>query len=193
MRLNLAQALMCRSDVLLLDEPTNHLDLEMRHALSVALQEYQGAIVVVSHDRHLLRSVTDQLLLVADGKILPFDGDLDDYKQWLAEQKKGNDEPESTPASNVNLSRKDQRKQDAERRQRLKPLLDAVKKAETAVEKYHKAQQELEQQLADPAIYGEENKEQLKKLLSQKAQVDGALEQAELDWMTAEENLSQAE
>ncbi|OAI10780.1 ABC transporter ATP-binding protein [Methylomonas lenta] len=192
-RLVLALLVYQNPNLLLLDEPTNHLDLEMRHALNVALQEFQGAIVVVSHDRHLLRSVTDQLLLVADGKVQPFDGDLDDYKQWLADQKRATDEPEATSTAATNVSRKDQRKQDAERRQRLKPLLDAVKKAEADVEKYHQQQQDLEQQLADPAIYNEENKEQLKKLLSHKAQVDNALEQAELDWMTAEENLSQAE
>jgi ATP-binding cassette subfamily F protein 3 len=192
-RLVLAILVYQNPNLLLLDEPTNHLDLEMRHALSVALQEYEGALVVVSHDRHLLRSVTDQLLLVAGGKMQAFDGDLDDYKQWLAEQKKAGDESETSSAANSNVSKKDQRKQDADRRQRLKPLLDAVKKAEAAVEKYHKQQQELEQQLAEPTIYSEENKEQLKKLLSQKAQVDTALEQAELDWMTAEENLTQAE
>jgi ATP-binding cassette, subfamily F, member 3 len=192
-RLVLALLVYQNPNLLLLDEPTNHLDLEMRHALNVALQEFQGAIVVVSHDRHLLRSVTDQLLLVADGKVQPFDGDLDDYKQWLADQKRATDEPEAASDAAANVSRKDQRKQDAERRQRLKPLLDAVKKAEADVEKYHQQQQDLEQQLADPAIYNEENKEQLKKLLSHKAQVDNALEQAELDWITAEENLSQAE
>ncbi|MDD2740327.1 MAG: ATP-binding cassette domain-containing protein, partial [Methylomonas lenta] len=192
-RLVLALLVYQNPNLLLLDEPTNHLDLEMRHALNVALQEFQGAIVVVSHDRHLLRSVTDQLLLVANGKVQPFDGDLDDYKQWLADQKRATDEPEATSTAAANVSRKDQRKQDAERRQRLKPLLDAVKKAEADVEKYHQQQQDLEQQLADPAIYNEENKEQLKKLLSHKAQVDNALEQAELDWITAEENLSQAE
>jgi ATP-binding cassette subfamily F protein 3 len=150
--------------------------------------------VVVSHDRHLLRSVTDQLLLVADGKIQPFDGDLDDYKQWLTEQKKNQPETESnTQADAANVSRKDQRKQDAERRQRLKPLMDAVKKAEAAVEKFHQQQRDLEAQLSDSAIYAEENKEQLKKLLSQKAEIDNALEQAEVDWLTAEENLQQAE
>jgi len=193
-RLVLALLVYQNPNLLLLDEPTNHLDLEMRHALSVALQEYEGAIVVVSHDRHLLRAVTDQLLLVANGKVQPFDGDLDDYKQWLAELKKGVEEPESAnPSAATAISRKDQRKQEAERRQRLKPLMDAVKRAETAVEKFHKEQQELEQQLTDPAIYSEENKEQLKKLLGRKSEVDSALEQAELDWMTAEENLSQAE
>ena len=191
-RLVLALLVYQNPNLLLLDEPTNHLDLEMRHALSVALQDYQGALVVVSHDRHLLRSVTDQLLLVAGGKIQAFDGDLDDYKVWLAEQKRSSEEPLADSVS-VNLSRKDQRKQDAERRQRLKPLLDALKKAEAAVEKYHAQQRELEQKLADPAIYNEENKPQLKQLLSQKAQVDAALEQAELDWMTAEETLQQEE
>jgi ATP-binding cassette subfamily F protein 3 len=193
-RLVLALLVYQNPNLLLLDEPTNHLDLEMRHALSVALQEYTGAIVVVSHDRHLLRSVTDQLLLVADGKIQPFDGDLDDYKQWLTEQKKNQPEIESnTQADAANVSRKDQRKQDAERRQRLKPLMDAVKKAEAAVEKFHQQQRDLEAQLSDSAIYAEENKEQLKKLLSQKAEIDNALEQAEVDWLTAEENLQQAE
>jgi ATP-binding cassette subfamily F protein 3 len=193
-RLVLALLVYQNPNLLLLDEPTNHLDLEMRHALSVALQEYTGAIVVVSHDRHLLRSVTDQLLLVADGKIQPFDGDLDDYKQWLTEQKKNQPETESnTQADAANVSRKDQRKQDAERRQRLKPLMDAVKKAEAAVEKFHQQQRDLEAQLSDSAIYAEENKEQLKKLLSQKAEIDNALEQAEVDWLTAEENLQQAE
>ncbi|MEY4719772.1 MAG: hypothetical protein RL563_2390, partial [Pseudomonadota bacterium] len=90
-------------------------------------------------------------------------------------------------------SRKDQRKQDAERRQRLKPLLDAVKKAEAAVEKHHQKQRELEEKLADPAIYSDANKESLKLLLNQKHQVDSALEQAEIDWLNAEELLSQAE
>ncbi|MFM8340875.1 MAG: ATP-binding cassette domain-containing protein, partial [Methylomonas sp.] len=187
-RLVLALLVYQNPNLLLLDEPTNHLDLEMRHALSVALQEYQGALVVVSHDRHLLRSVTDQLLLVAGGAIQPFDGDLDDYKVWLAEQKRAADEPVATDNQGA-VSRKDQRKLDADRRQRLKPLLDAVKKAEAAVEKYHQQQRELEEQLADPEIYSEDNKSQLKQLLTQKSQVDAALEQAELDWMTAEENL----
>ena len=191
-RLVLALLVYQNPNLLLLDEPTNHLDLEMRHALSVALQEYQGALVVVSHDRHLLRSVTDQLLLVAGGAIQPFDGDLDDYKLWLAEQKRAADEPVASDNQN-NVSRKDQRKLDADRRQRLKPLLDAVKKAEAAVEKYHQQQRELEQKLADPEIYSDDNKAQLKQLLSQKSQVDMALEQAELDWMTAEENLQQQE
>ncbi len=192
-RLVLALLVYQNPNLLLLDEPTNHLDLEMRHALSVALQDYQGAMVVVSHDRHLLRSVTDQLWLVAGGKLQPFDGDLDDYKLWLAEQKRQAEAPTDDGSAASAVSRKDQRKLDAERRQRLKPLLDAVKKAEAAMEKYHQQQQALEQQLADPELYNDANKAQLKQLLSQKAEVDAGLQQAEQDWMAAEEQLQQQE
>ncbi|WP_305910055.1 ATP-binding cassette domain-containing protein [Methylomarinum sp. Ch1-1] len=190
-RLVLALLVYQNPNLLLLDEPTNHLDLEMRHALSVALQEYEGAIVLVSHDRHLLRSVTDQLILVADGAAEPFDGDLDDYRNWLSERKREPDEAvtETQPA----VSRKDQRKQEAERRKRLKPLMDALKKAEQQVERYHRQQQQLEQQLADPTVYDDDNKERLKQLLAQKSDVDRDLEQAEADWMEAEEQLEQAE
>jgi len=189
-RLVLALLVYQNPNLLLLDEPTNHLDLEMRHALSVALQDYEGAIVVVSHDRHLLRSVTDQLLLVSGGKVQPFDGDLDDYRVWLTEQKKG--EEKTVVDSAQAVSRKDQRKLDAERRQKHKPLFDALKKAEAAVEKYHNEQRQLEHQLADPAIYDESEKEQLKKLMERKVKVDKALDDAETAWMEAEEKIEAA-
>ena len=191
-RLVLALLVYQNPNLLLLDEPTNHLDLEMRHALSVALQDYQGAMLVVSHDRHLLRSVTDKFLLVADGKIIPFDGDLDDYRVWLAEQKRNDETPDSTP-ENATVSRKDQRKNDAERRQRLKPLLDAVKKITALVDKLHQQQKDLENQLAEPSIYEDCEKARLKKVLEQKTQVDKALAQAESDWMDAEMALEDAE
>jgi len=186
-RLVLALLVYQNPNLLLLDEPTNHLDLEMRHALSVALQDYEGAIVVVSHDRHLLRSVTDQLLLVSGGKVQPFDGDLDDYRVWLTEQKKGEEKIDVDTAQTV--SRKDQRKLDAERRQKHKPLFDALKKAEIAVEKYHNEQRQLEHQLADPAIYAESEKESLKKLMERKVKIDKALDDAEAAWMEAEEKI----
>ncbi|MDO9047248.1 MAG: ATP-binding cassette domain-containing protein [Methylobacter sp.] len=189
-RLVLALLVYQNPNLLLLDEPTNHLDLEMRHALSVALQDYEGAIVVVSHDRHLLRSVTDQLLLVSGGEVQPFDGDLDDYRVWLTEQKKGE---EKTVVDNAQtVSRKDQRKLDAERRQKHKPLFDSLKKAEIAVEKYHNEQRQLEHQLADPAIYAESEKVQLKKLMDRKVKIDKALDDAEAAWMEAEEKLEAA-
>ncbi|MGZ8227686.1 MAG: ATP-binding cassette domain-containing protein [Methylococcaceae bacterium] len=190
-RLVLALLVYQNPNLLLLDEPTNHLDLEMRHALSVALQDFQGAMIVVSHDRHLLRSVTDQLLLVADGKVQTFDGDLDDYRIWLNEQKK-NDEKTSAIETAPAVSRKDQRKQDAERRQKFKPLFDALKKAEEAVEKLHQEQKQLEHQLTDPEIYAESERARLKQLIERKTQVDKALDDAEAAWMDAEEQLEAA-
>ena len=190
-RLVLALLVYQNPNLLLLDEPTNHLDLEMRHALSVALQDYQGAIVVVSHDRHLLRSVTDQLLLVSGGKVQSFDGDLDDYRLWLAEQKKTEDKGADEVVTTI--SKKDQRKLDAERRLRNKPLYDALKKAELAVEKHHNEQRQLEQQLADPDIYLESSKAILKQVLDKKVQVDKALEEAETAWMLAEEAVENAQ
>jgi len=179
-------------NLLLLDEPTNHLDLEMREALIMALQDYQGALVTVSHDRHMLRSVTDRLLLVADGKVEAFDGDLDDYRNWLSEQKKGEAKDTAADAAS-GINRKDQRKLDAERRQRNKPLMDALKKAEQAVEKFHQEQRQLEQQLADPAIYEESEKNRLKDVMARKVRVDKALEDAEARWLEAEEKLAEAQ
>jgi len=187
-RLVLALIVYKNPNLLLLDEPTNHLDLEMCHALSVALQDFQGAMVVVSHDRHLLRSVTDTLLLVANEKVVPFDGDLDDYRTLLTEQKRAND-AQNAPEKVENVSRKDQRKLDAERRQKQKPLLDALKKAEAAVEKYHTLQRELEAQLADPEIYADSEKARLRTVLERKAQVDKDLEDAELTWMDLQEQI----
>ncbi len=191
-RLVLALLVYQNPNLLLLDEPTNHLDLEMRHALSMALQEYEGALVVVSHDRHLLRSVTDQLLLVAEGEVKPFDGDLDDYRNWLSEQKRTLSETSDSPQFAVPvISRKEQRKQEAERRLRLKPLLDRLKKSEQAVEKYHVEQKNVEQQLAEPEIYDDTQKHNLKKLLNHKVKIDNALEQSEIEWMEVGELLEQ--
>ncbi len=193
-RLVLALIVYQQPNLLLLDEPTNHLDLEMRHALSVALQEFQGAIILVSHDRYLLRSVTDKLLLVANTKVQHFDGDLDDYRQWLADRKQQQNNKQSEDSlSESTVSRKQQRKLDAERRQKLKPLYDAVKKAEQKMEKLHQQQQQLEKILADPEIYSETEKDRLKKVLQEKAQLDKAIEKIEADWLVAGEQLELAE
>lgn len=183
-RLVLALLVYQKPNLLLLDEPTNHLDLEMRHALSIALQDYEGALIIVSHDRHLLRSVTDQLLLVADGTVEVFDGDLDDYINHLSKQKRTLPEK---PLSSV-VSRKTQRKQEAERRKRLKPWLDKLKKSEQVVEKYHVKQKKLEQKLTDPELYTDEQKIKLKTLLAEKVEIDNQLELAEIDWLEVEEN-----
>jgi len=191
-RLVLALLVYQNPNLLLLDEPTNHLDLEMRHALSLALQDYQGAIIIVSHDRHMLRSVTDQLYLVANGSVSQFDGDLDDYRVWLNDQKLlNNASTNDTPTSGVN--KKEQRKIDAERRKQLKPLYDALKKAEKALNKHHTQQKQLEEDLADSSLYDDANKARLKQVLQDKAQTDKALEEAEMEWMEISEQLEEAE
>jgi ATP-binding cassette subfamily F protein 3 len=122
-----------------------------------------------------------------------FDGDLDDYKQWLNTQKRTEEKAVLSGEVVGNVSRKDQRKRDAEWRQQHKPLFDALKKAENALESYHQQQQQLEQQLADPTLYDDANKARLKQLLNDKANIDKQLTIAEEAWLTAEENIAQAQ
>jgi ATP-binding cassette subfamily F protein 3 len=192
-RLVLALLVYQKPNLLLLDEPTNHLDLEMRHALGMALQDYKGAIIIISHDRHMLRSIVDELFLVANGRVSAFDGDLDDYRLWLNEQKSLTNSPAQMTDNSPSINKKEQRKLDAERRKKLKPLYDALKKSDINLEKYHLQQKSLEKQLADSSIYDESNKEQLKKILLEKAQVDLALEETEVEWMEISEQLETAE
>ena len=188
-RLVLALLVYQRPNLLLLDEPTNHLDLDMRHALSMALQAFEGAMVIVSHDRHLLKSVTDDLVLVDSGKATVFEGDLDDYSLWLKnrEQAQNASKTEDRPDN-----RKDKRKQSAEQRKQLQPLKRIVDKHEKEMDTLSKGSAELEKQLADPDIYSEHNKEKLKALLLKKSEIDGKLEEVELAWMEAAEEYEQA-
>lgn len=188
-RLVLAILVYQRPAVLLLDEPTNHLDLEMRLALTVALQEFEGALVVVSHDRHLLRTVTDDLWLVSHGEAKSFDGDLDDYRQWLLNR----DKPQKNDAINSVNTKKQDRKAAAEQRQKLQPLRNVVKKAEQKMEKLTQSLTELEADLADNTLYTEDAKETLKTLLQQQAEIKTQLEQAEMSWFEATEQLEAAQ
>jgi ATP-binding cassette subfamily F protein 3 len=192
-RLVLALLVYQRPNLLLLDEPTNHLDLEMRHALALALQDFQGALVVVSHDRHLLRSVTDKLLLVDGGKADEFDGDLDDYRRWLSTQRK-----EETAAAEDNnqeggVSRKDLRRLEAERRQQLQPLKKKMQQLEKRIDTLSEKCNTLDAQLADSEIYSEVNKDKLKKLLREKGELDQSLHEAEEQWMELGEELEAAQ
>ena len=187
-RLVLALLVYQQPNLLLLDEPTNHLDLEMRHALSMALQEFEGAMVLVSHDRHLLRTVCDSLLLVADGSVEPFNGDLDDYSKWLADQRKeGGTVVEGVRP--VKRNRKEQRRQEAEDRKQLQALRNRVKKLEAELGKLHSRKEELTAALADSEIYDDANKEQLKKLGLEHAQLEKSLAETEEAWMLASEEL----
>lgn len=190
----LALALICyqKPNILLLDEPTNHLDLEMRQALAVALQDYSGAVVLVSHDRHLLKVNSDKLILVANGRATEFQGSVDDYPKWLVEHNKGNNpsnelqdaEPSSQP-ENTAAAKKEQKRLDAERRKQLQPLSSKIKRSERVIEKLNAEKQQIEDKLADNELYSEHNKEQLKKLLTDQAYLQKELDQAEMDWLDA--------
>jgi ATP-binding cassette subfamily F protein 3 len=193
----LVLALMIRQgpNLLLLDEPTNHLDLEMRQALSVALIEYTGALVVISHDRHLLRSVCDELLIVHDGIVDRFDRSLDDYPAWLREQEEKSGQAAASwqdePAKPVN--RKQQRQEQAERRRRLKPLQDKVRAAEKALDSNRSRLAELEARLADESIYTDASrKDELTQLIQDQATVKSLVESLEWEWLEASEELEQA-
>jgi len=185
-RLVLALLVYQRPALLLLDEPTNHLDLDMRLALTMALQEYEGALIVVSHDRYFLRNVADDLWLVAEGKAAEFEGDLEDYR--LLRLNRDGDEDNGSKASASNTKKLD-RQQAAQQRQKLQPLRQQVKKAEQQLDHYHAKLSALDEQLADPQLYDAAQKEQLKLLIKQQADLKAALEQVEMDWLSASEQL----
>ena len=193
----LVLALMIRQgpNLLLLDEPTNHLDLEMRQALSVALIEYTGALVVISHDRHLLRSVCDELLIVHDGIVDRFNRSIDDYPAWLKEQEENAERVaakwQDEPAKQV--SKKQQRQEQALRRQRLKPLYDKVKNVEKDLESNRSQLTELDQRLADESLYSDANrKNELTQLVKDQAAVKAAIEKLEWDWLEVSEELERS-
>ncbi len=182
-RLVLALLAFQRPNVLLLDEPTNHLDLYVRHALSVALQEYSGAMVIVSHDRHLLRTVTDQFYLVANGGVECFDGDLEDYRNLL-NQSKGDSSLDSG-SQQLLVSKKDRRRLQAERRLLLQPLHTACKQAELKLESLHTQQKKLDLALSDANLYELNNKEKLQELIEEKNQIEQSILKSEQIWFDA--------
>ena len=191
-RLALALIVWQRPNLLLLDEPTNHLDLDTREALTVALAQFEGTLVLVSHDRHLLRATTDEFLIVADGGVRPFDGDLDDYREWLFRTRLARPEP-ATPAAERTTDRREQRRQQAEARQRLsaqrKPIEARIKRLEDLMTRAGKRKAELDAMLADPALYAEDDKDRLKALLFEQAALVKELEQLEAEWLTEHESL----
>jgi len=187
MRLNLARALMRQSDVLLLDEPTNHLDLEMRRSLAMALQTYSGALVIVSHDRSLLASCADRILVVADGRVQEFDGDLDDYRQMKLKEGRGRS------AAPERASRKEERRAGAaartELRQRLRPLEKQLAAIESRLTQLAKEIGEVRAALANPALYENPDKDKVAKLGKAEAKLAEALAHAEEDWLHASARL----
>jgi ATP-binding cassette subfamily F protein 3 len=206
-RLALALIVWQRPNLLLLDEPTNHLDLETREALTMALAQFEGTLLVVSHDRHLLRATTDQFMIVADGRLQPFDGDLDDYKEWLFKTKltksdaplpsaSAPPEQKAAPASQESREDKQERRRlEAEERQRLsalkKPIESRIKRLDEQMTKLGARKQLVDAKLTDPSIYAEANKEELKALIVDQAYLAKELEQLETEWLEQQEALEQ--
>jgi ATP-binding cassette, subfamily F, member 3 len=207
-RLALALIVWQRPNLLLLDEPTNHLDLETREALAVALAQFEGTLVLVSHDRHLLRATTDEFLIVAGGRLSAFDGDLDDYRDWLFRTKLAEGEaaplpekkapaPASAPArtSAPAPDRRGQKRREAEDRQRIsaarKPIEARIKRIDEQMAKLAARKSGIDAQLAGGEIYAEAQKEALKTLLLDQAYVARELAQLEGEWLELHERLEQ--
>jgi ATP-binding cassette subfamily F protein 3 len=196
-RLALALIIQQRPNLLLLDEPTNHLDLDMRQALAAALQDFEGALVLVSHDRHLLRLTCDELLLVDAGRVGEFDGALEDYPDWLAarqQQRQGRPngaerDRAGAEASGSAVAKKAQRRREAEVRARLQPLRRQLADLERQLEALSDQRELLADTLADPNLYAPEAKPRLLALMQEKQQADAALAAVEQDWLGVGEAL----
>jgi ATP-binding cassette subfamily F protein 3 len=200
-RLALALIVWQRPNLLLLDEPTNHLDLETREALTEALAQFDGTLILVSHDRHLLRATTDEFLIVADGQLTSFDGDLDDYRDWLFKTRvktsANANEPSKTaaPVSAPITDRKEEKRLDAKERQRLssqrKPLEKRLQKIEAEIGEAQRQKASIESTLADSTVYEDPRKTELTQLLEKQQRCTALLEQLESEWLQIQESLEQ--
>ncbi|WP_426206629.1 ATP-binding cassette domain-containing protein [Pseudomonas sp. TWP3-1] len=188
-RLALALIAWEKPNLLLLDEPTNHLDLEMRLALTMALQEFSGAVLVVSHDRHLLKSTTDNFYLVADGKVEEFDGDLEDYARWLVEYRQRNAPVSNNPVNPDKTDKKAQRQAAAALRQQLAPHKREADKLEAELGKLHEKLAKIDASLGDSDIYEPARKNELRDLLAEQAKLKVREAELEESWMEALETL----
>lgn len=190
-RLALALLIWQQPNLILLDEPTNHLDLEMRHALTMALQDFQGGVVLVSHDRALLRTTCEQFYRVSDGEVQLFEGDLDDYKAAIEAQRQQQRvmQAAETPASTHKVDRAQQK---AERQARIaerRPLIKECEALEKQMAGWQTEKQALDQQMSDPQFYAQTAKETMQTLLKRHAELAESIEAAELRWLTLQEKI----
>jgi len=196
-RLALALIIWRQPNLLLLDEPTNNLDLETRHALTLALAEFEGTLILVSHDRFLLRATAEQFMLVAHGGLQAFDGDLDDYRDWLVTQatEKRAAAQGANDGDKPDANRKEQRRIEAKQRQRLaelrKPLLKELARQEQVLETLTAEKTRLDAVLADADTYSESSSAVLSESLKRHAQVVTELGEVETRWMQAQAQLEQ--
>ena len=197
-RLTLALIVRQKPNLLLLDEPTNHLDIEMREALTEALQDYDGALVVVAHDRHLLRATTDTLWIVADGRVAPFDGDLDDYRDWVLQQKRRERAADdgAPPDDKRGDDRKARKREEAKERQRLsdarKPLLARQSAIERDMDALAQEKEALDGFLASEAAYADDARESLKARIARQGELTWQLARLETEWLENAEALEKA-
>lgn len=194
-RLVLALIVLEKPQLLLLDEPTNHLDLEMRQALVLALQDFEGAIILIAHDRFLLESCVDEFYIVAHNTVKDFDGDIDDYQQWLNDEKKLTFKNAKANANNgivdTGVDKKQQRREQAELRKKAAPLKKQADKFEKKVALYQTELEEVESVLADPDIYQAENKARLSELIKKQANLKSEIEENEMQWLDLEEQIEE--
>jgi ATP-binding cassette subfamily F protein 3 len=189
-RLALALVAFRRPNLLLLDEPTNHLDLEMRQALAMALQEYTGAVVMVSHDRHLLATVTDRFLLVDGGSVQEFDGDLDDYARWLT--RSAAPDSQAAPATPKPPKMASKPAKPAAERRNLSPLRSRLARVEKRMGELAQMAKDLDAQLSDPALYGAAERARQMDLTAQRARVAQETGEVETEWLEISEELERA-
>ena len=193
-RLALAIVAWGKPNLLILDEPTNHLDLEMCHALTVAIQQFEGAVIVVSHDRHLLKNSVEEFWLLCHGGVKDFDGSLEDYHQLL-QQLKQQVKPEENSADDTIkvVDKKAQRQYEADLRKQLAPYKKRCQQLESALDKVQQGLDEVEEGLADAAIYEDDNKAMLQNSLLKQATLTQEIEVLEADWLIAQEELEERE
>ncbi len=189
-RLMLALTTLDKPNLLILDEPTNHLDIDARNELLNALNDFDGAVILVSHDRRLIEATAETLLLVSDGRVVPFEGDLDDYRKFLltgtnAPTRRFEDEPEAKP------SKEDARRDAAEKRQKLKPLKERLDLTESQVAVLNAEMAKLDKALSDPLIF---TKDPAKgsAVSKKRAEVARKLAAAESQWLAAQQDYDTA-
>lgn len=194
-RLVLAMLVYQKPNLLLLDEPTNHLDLEMRHALVMALQGFEGAMVTVSHDRHMLKNTADEFYLVDSGQVTQFGYDLDEYYQWLlnANKEAAKSDTDDEPKAHSQVNRKEQKRLEAEFRKAIQPLKKHIEKLEKQLDKYSAELAQIEEALGDNALYNDDNKAKLKELIAKQATLTPKVNELEEELLIALEEMEQKE
>ncbi len=199
-RLVLAMITWQEPNLLLLDEPTNHFDIEMREALALALQNYDGAVILVAHDKNLLESVVDEFWLVNDGRVAPFDGDLNDYQKWLNDNRWAKDKTNDTKTSTNKtdptqqnesspLSRKEQKRNEAELRKQKAPLTNRLKKIDKEMHEITLQKETIEKILASSEIYESEQKNKLAETMQQSTSINQTMDDLEEEWLELTEQL----